>query len=55
MVSVLPIVSQPVPQPVGGKRLLFRSLDWQRYQVLREMLGCDGKAGPEDHRNVRFT
>ncbi|MEM6351503.1 MAG: Uma2 family endonuclease [Cyanobacteria bacterium P01_D01_bin.14] len=55
MVNVLPIVSQPVPQPVGEKRLLFRSLDWQRYQVLRETLGCDGKAAPGDHRNVRFT
>ncbi|NES25630.1 MAG: Uma2 family endonuclease, partial [Symploca sp. SIO3E6] len=46
MVSVAPIISQPVPQPVGEKRFLFRSLDWQRYQMLRETLNRD--------RNIRF-
>jgi len=46
MVSVAPIISQPVPQPVGEKRFLFRSLDWQRYQMLRETLSRD--------RNIRF-
>ncbi|EDX84442.1 conserved hypothetical protein [Synechococcus sp. PCC 7335] len=47
MVSASPIVSQPVPQPVGEKRLVFRSLNWQRYQTLREVLESD--------RNIRFT
>lgn len=47
MVTVAPIISQPVPQPVGEKRFLFRSLDWQRYQTLRQTLSRE--------RNVRFT
>ena len=47
MVSVVPIVAQPVPKPVGEKRLLFHSLDWSRYTMLRDMLGRD--------RNIRFT
>ncbi|MDV3349137.1 Uma2 family endonuclease [Leptolyngbyaceae cyanobacterium CCMR0082] len=47
MVSVAPIISQPVPQPVGEKRFLFRELDWQRYQMLRDTLSRD--------RNIRFT
>lgn len=47
MVGVAPIVSQPVPQPIGEKRLLFRSLNWPRYQNLRETLG--------QSRNIRFT
>ena len=47
MVSVAPIVPQPIPQPVGEKRFLFRSLDWQRYQTLRKTLSRD--------RNIRFT
>ncbi|MEM1254545.1 MAG: Uma2 family endonuclease [Cyanobacteria bacterium P01_H01_bin.21] len=55
MVSVVPIVAQPVPKPVGEKRLLFHSLDWSRYKTLREMLSCDGTASPVENRNVRFT
>ncbi|EKU99289.1 hypothetical protein Lepto7375DRAFT_1315 [Leptolyngbya sp. PCC 7375] len=47
MVSVAPIISQPVPQPVGEKRFLFHELDWQRYQLLRDTLSRD--------RNIRFT
>lgn len=47
MVSATPLVSQPLPQPIGEKRFVFRSLDWQRYQTLREMLSHD--------RNIRFT
>ena len=47
MVSVAPIISQPVPQPVGEKRFLFRELDWQRYQLLRDTVSRD--------RNIRFT
>ncbi|NEQ51753.1 MAG: Uma2 family endonuclease [Leptolyngbya sp. SIO3F4] len=47
MVSVAPIISQPVPPPVGEKRLLFRSLNWQHYQRLRDTLN--------QNRSVRFT
>lgn len=47
MSSSIPLVSQPVPQPVGEKRLLFRSLNWQRYRALRETIGRD--------RHLRFT
>jgi Uma2 family endonuclease len=47
MVSVVPIISQPVPRPIGEKRFLFRSLDWPRYQTLRQTLSRE--------RNVRFT
>jgi Uma2 family endonuclease len=47
MVGVVPIISQPVPLPIGERRVLFRSLNWQRYQNLRETLG--------QRRNIRFT
>ena len=47
MVSVAPIISQPPPPPIGEKRFLFRSLDWQRYQTLRQTLSQE--------RHVRFT
>ena len=55
MVSVTPIISQPVPQPVGEKRFVFRSLDWQRYQTLRETLNRDRAASMMANRNIRFT
>jgi Uma2 family endonuclease len=55
MVSVAPLISQPVPQPVGEKRLLFRALNWQRYQMLRESLHRDGAVAPIENRNLRFT
>ncbi len=55
MVSVAPLVSQPVPQPVGEKRLLFHSLDWQRYQALREMLCQARGVSSLENRNIRFT
>lgn len=45
MVGVTPLISQPVPQPVGEKRFLFRALDWQHYKMLRDTLSRD--------RNVR--
>ena len=47
MVSVAPIIPQPVPPPVGEKRLLFRSLNWQHYQSLRDTLN--------QNRYIRFT
>ncbi|MDB9525977.1 Uma2 family endonuclease [Oscillatoria sp. CS-180] len=55
MVSVVPLVPQPVPQPIGERRLFFHSLDWQRYQTLRETLSRDRGASPLDNRNIRFT
>ncbi|MEO1094317.1 MAG: Uma2 family endonuclease [Cyanobacteria bacterium J06638_28] len=55
MVNVAPLVSQPVPQPVGEKRLLFHSLTWQRYQALRETLSRDRGASPLENLNLRFT
>lgn len=39
MVSTAPIIPQPIPQPVGERRVVFRSLNWQRYQMLRQALG----------------
>ena len=47
MVSASPIISQPVPQPIGEKRLVFRSIDWRRYQTLRETLSAQ--------HNLHFT
>jgi Uma2 family endonuclease len=55
MVSVAPLISQPIPQPVGEKRLLFRALTWQRYQMLRESLSRDRAAAPSENRSIRFT
>lgn len=55
MVSVAPLVSQPVPQPIGEKRLLFHALNWQRYQTLRETLICDHGVSPVENRNIHFT
>ncbi|MEL6401514.1 MAG: Uma2 family endonuclease [Cyanobacteria bacterium J06626_4] len=55
MVSVAPIVSQPVPQPVGEKRIVFYSLDWHRYQTLRMTLSRDSEAGSRENRSLRFT
>ncbi|MEO1208635.1 MAG: Uma2 family endonuclease [Cyanobacteria bacterium J06638_20] len=34
-----PIVPQPVAQPIGERRVIFRDLDWQRYQTIRQALG----------------
>ena len=47
MVSAAPIVSQPIPQPIGEKRFTFRALSWSSYQILRKTLSHD--------RNIRFT
>jgi Uma2 family endonuclease len=55
MTSVAPLVSQPIPQPVGEKRLLFRNLDWPRYQALRETLNRHGENSPVENRNIHFT
>ncbi|MEM7773802.1 MAG: Uma2 family endonuclease, partial [Cyanobacteria bacterium P01_A01_bin.37] len=42
-----PIVAQPVAKPIGERRVLFRYLDWHRYQTLRQVLG--------ENRVMRFT
>lgn len=55
MANVAPLVSQPIAQPIGEKRLLFHSLTWQRYQTLRETLYRDRGASPLENRNIRFT
>ncbi|NEQ95872.1 MAG: Uma2 family endonuclease [Cyanothece sp. SIO2G6] len=55
MVSIAPIISQPVPQPVGEKRMLFRGLNWQRYQTLRQALSRDRAASRMANGNIRFT
>ena len=41
MVSTAPIASQPIPQPVGEKRMVFRSFTWQKYQAFRATLAPD--------------
>ncbi|MGF1520997.1 MAG: Uma2 family endonuclease [Leptolyngbyaceae cyanobacterium] len=55
MVSVAPLVPQPVPQPIGEKRLLFHSLNWQRYQTLRETISHDRGNSSIENRNLHFT
>lgn len=47
MVSTAPIIAQPIPQPVGEKRVVFRSFTWHKYQAFRATLA------PE--RNARLT
>ncbi len=47
MVNAAPLIKQPLPQPVGERRVVLRSLDWQRYQTIRQMLNPD--------RNTRLT
>ncbi len=47
MVSVAPLVKQPVPRPVGEQRVVLRSLSWQGYLAVRQSLSPD--------RNTRLT
>ena len=47
MVSTAPIVPQPIPQPIGERRVVFRYLNWQRYQAIRHALS--------ERRNTRLT
>ena len=47
MVSTAPIVPQPIPQPIGERRVVFRHLNWQRYQAIRHALG--------ERRSTRLT
>ena len=46
MVSTFPLVAQPIAQPVGERRIVFRDLSWQRYQMFRQAIG--------EHRAARF-
>ena len=47
MVSAAPLIKQPVPQPVGERRVVLRSLSWQSYLAFRRGLSPD--------RNIRLT
>lgn len=47
MVNVAPLVTQPIAQPIGEKRLLFHSLTWQRYQTRRATLCRDRGTSPK--------
>ncbi|MEM8639882.1 MAG: Uma2 family endonuclease [Cyanobacteria bacterium P01_G01_bin.54] len=55
MVTVAPLVAQPIPQPVGEKRLVFQGLDWPRYQALRNSLCQACGESPLVNRSLRFT
>ncbi|MBF2001495.1 MAG: Uma2 family endonuclease [Synechococcales cyanobacterium M58_A2018_015] len=37
--AMRPIVAQPVPLPVGEKRVVFRGLKWQEYKAIQQALG----------------
>lgn len=45
--AIPPIVAQPVAKPIGERRVIFRDLDWQRYQTIRQALS--------ENRVMRFT
>lgn len=47
MVSAPPLVKQPVPQPMGERRVVLRSLTWEGYQSIAKLLSPD--------RNTRLT
>ena len=47
MASAVPLVKQPVPQPVGEQCVVLRSLTWQGYLTVRQSLSPD--------RNTRLT
>jgi Uma2 family endonuclease len=45
--AIPPIVAQPVAKPIGEQRVVFRDLDWQRYQTIQQALG--------QHSGTRLT
>ena len=47
MVSAAPLIKQPIPQPIGERRVVLRSLDWQSYLSIRQSLSSA--------RNTRLT
>lgn len=48
MVSTIrPIVAQPIPLPVGEKRVVLRGLNWQNYKAIQQALG--------ERRNAHLT
>lgn len=47
MVITAPLVKHPVPQPVGERRVVLRSLTWQSYLAVRQALNPT--------RNTRLT
>ena len=46
MAIASPLVSQPIAQPVGERRVVFQNLNWQRYLLFRQAIG--------DHRAARL-
>lgn len=55
MATITPLVAQPIPKPIGEKRLVFYGLNWQRYQALRQSLCCDRSISPLANRGFHFT
>ncbi|MEB3232226.1 MAG: Uma2 family endonuclease [Leptolyngbyaceae bacterium] len=55
MVNIAPLVAQPVPHPIGEQRMVFRGLNWQRYQTLRQTLSRDRTALRLANGHIRFT
>ncbi len=47
MVDAVPLVKQPIPQPIGEQRVVLRSLTWQSYLAVRQTLSPT--------RNTRLT
>ncbi len=47
MVSAAPLIKQPIPQPIGERRVVLRSVDWQGYLAIRRSLSSA--------RNTRLT
>ena len=47
MVSAVPLIKQPVPPPIGERRVVLRSLDWPGYVAIRQSLSST--------RNTRLT
>jgi Uma2 family endonuclease len=48
MVNIIrPLVVQPIPVPLGEKRVVLSGLDWQRYKTIQQTLG--------ERRNVHLT
>lgn len=45
--TIRPIVAQPIPSPVGEKRVVLRNLTWQSYKTIQNALG--------ERRNAHLT
>ncbi|MEO1297603.1 MAG: Uma2 family endonuclease [Cyanobacteria bacterium J06636_16] len=47
MIGTLPLISHPIPQPIGERHVVFHYLNWQRYQAIRHALS--------ESRNICLT